>query len=125
MNNQELNKLAKIYAIQAEIDGMKAENECRKSQNFATIYHEVNFNQKAQELLSDKQFTKKDLARVVEYMLKHPISEDLRTELIVNFDKGVFVLTEYMNKILKLNQTSWDIEVEITESTVKVTKILE
>jgi hypothetical protein len=50
---------------------------------------------------SNKQYTEQDLRKVVEYMLKNPISEELRTELILDFNKGVFVLSEYMKNIIQ------------------------
>jgi hypothetical protein len=48
-----------------------------------------------------KVYSEKDLVRVVEYMLKNQISEELRIELHTNFDKGVFILSEYMKKIIQ------------------------
>jgi hypothetical protein len=48
-----------------------------------------------------KKYSEDDFAKVVEYMLKNPISEDLRKELEINFHKGVFVLGEYMKRIIQ------------------------
>ena len=50
---------------------------------------------------TEKVISNRDTATVVEYMLKHPISEELRLELGRDFKKGVFILTEYMNRIIK------------------------
>jgi hypothetical protein len=61
-------------------------------------------------------------------MLKHPISEDLRTELAHNFNKGVFVLNEYMKNVIQsLNQpktpTHFDTDIEyIHDDTVPYPK---
>jgi len=45
-----IHKLALILAIQAEIEGMKAENEQRKTNNEAMAFTEEDFSYKANEL---------------------------------------------------------------------------
>lgn len=50
MNEYDVKRLALILAIQAEIEGMKAENTQRERQNYAVAYTEVEFSAKAEEL---------------------------------------------------------------------------
>lgn len=50
MNEYDVKRLALILAIQAEIEGMKAENTQRERQNYAVAYTEVEFCAKAEEL---------------------------------------------------------------------------
>ena len=56
--------------------------------------------------------TRKELAKVVEDMLKNPISTELRTQLELDYDKGVYVLSKYMDKLLRIPIA---IEVEMVE----------
>jgi hypothetical protein len=57
--------------------------------------------------------TRKELAKVVEYMLNNPISTELRTQLELDYNKGVYVLSKYMDKLLRIPIA---IEVEWIES---------
>lgn len=50
MNNYDVKRLALVLAVQAEIEGMKAENEVRKQNNEAPSYGDGEFFEKALEL---------------------------------------------------------------------------
>lgn len=50
MNSFVVENLARIYAIQAEIDGMKAENWMRVMQGLTIAYGEENFLAKSSQL---------------------------------------------------------------------------
>lgn len=50
MDTYDVKRLALILAVQAEIEGMKAENQERKGNGFSIAYDEVNFSDKAMEL---------------------------------------------------------------------------
>jgi hypothetical protein len=50
MNEYDVRKLAEIFAIQAEIEGMKADNEQRKINTESPAYTENAFRAKAEEL---------------------------------------------------------------------------
>lgn len=46
----DIKRLALIYSIQAEVEGMKAENENRKQRGESMTYSDEDFNSKSQEL---------------------------------------------------------------------------
>lgn len=50
MNDFTVKRLALILTVQAEIEGMKAENMCREINGKAMAYNEIDFFQKANEL---------------------------------------------------------------------------
>ncbi len=50
MHHYDVKRLALILAIQAEIEGMKAENKQREQQGYSMAWTEVDFCQKASEL---------------------------------------------------------------------------
>lgn len=50
MNEYDIKRLALILAIQAEIEGMKAENYQRIVLDYSPAYGDENFQEKAQEL---------------------------------------------------------------------------
>ena len=50
MNEYDVKRLAEVFAIQAEIEGMKAENIARQNEDFALAYNEDAFECKAEEL---------------------------------------------------------------------------
>lgn len=50
MNTNDIKRLALILAVQAEIDGMKAENTQREILNQSVAWTEVDFCEKAEEL---------------------------------------------------------------------------
>ena len=58
------------------------------------------------------EFSREDMAKVIEYMIKNPISAELRTELEIDFNNGVSVLSKYFERILT-PRTPIAIEVEM------------
>lgn len=50
MTGYDVKRLAKILAVWAEIEGMKAENKQREQQNFSMAWTESDFCAKADEL---------------------------------------------------------------------------
>lgn len=50
MNEYDIKRLALILAIQAEIEGMKAENLQREHQNYAVAYDDASFQEMAERL---------------------------------------------------------------------------
>ena len=50
MNEYDVKRLALVFAIQAEIEGMKAENIIRTNSNYALAYNVEEFDNKATEL---------------------------------------------------------------------------
>jgi hypothetical protein len=61
MNNYDVKRLALVLAIQAEIEGMKAENKYREKNGHDLTYGNADFDDKAFELRSlanahDEQF---------------------------------------------------------------------
>ncbi len=53
--------------------------------------------QHAEKALAEKE--REAILKTIEYMIKHPLSEQLRIELLQNFKKGLFVLEELLKKI--------------------------
>lgn len=60
------------------------------------------------------EFSREDMAKVIEYMIKNPISVELKTELELDFNKGVLVLSKYFERILT-PRTPIAIEVEMVQ----------
>lgn len=52
MNHFDVKRLALVLAVQAEIEGMKIENEVRLFDNMAPAYGEEQFSNKAMELMN-------------------------------------------------------------------------
>lgn len=50
MNDYTVKRLALVLAVQAEIEGMKAENMQREQQGYSMAWTEIDFCQKAEEL---------------------------------------------------------------------------
>jgi hypothetical protein len=50
MNEYDVRRLALILAVQAEIEGMKADNKQREYNGNAMAYDETSFSEKAEEL---------------------------------------------------------------------------
>jgi hypothetical protein len=50
MDSYDVKRLALILAVQAEIEGMKADNENRKQNNHSMAYTDSDFAEKATEL---------------------------------------------------------------------------
>ena len=50
MNEYDVKRLALVLALQAEIEGMKAENTARERQNYAVAYDESAFQEMAEKL---------------------------------------------------------------------------
>ena len=50
MNDYTVRRLALVLAVQAEIEGMKAENMQREQQGYSMAWTETDFCQKAEEL---------------------------------------------------------------------------
>ena len=50
MNEYDVKRLALVLAIQAEIEGMKAENTQRDQINYSLAYTDADFQAKAEEL---------------------------------------------------------------------------
>lgn len=50
MNDYVVKRLALVLAVQAEIEGMKAENKQREQQGYSMAWNESEFCQKAEEL---------------------------------------------------------------------------
>jgi hypothetical protein len=50
MNSYDVKRLALVLAIQAEIEGMKAENKNREQLNHSMAYTEHDFNNQAERL---------------------------------------------------------------------------
>jgi hypothetical protein len=50
MDHYDVKRLALVCAVNAEIEGMKAENENRKQLNHSMAYDEESFTEKAMEL---------------------------------------------------------------------------
>ncbi len=63
------------------------------------------------------EFSREDMAKVIEYMIKNPISAELRTELEIDFNKGVSVLSKYFERILT-PRNPIAIEVEMIQKSI-------
>jgi hypothetical protein len=63
------------------------------------------------------EFSREDMAKVIEYMIKNPISAELRTELEIDFNKGVSVLSKYFERILT-PRNPIAIEVEMVQKSI-------
>ena len=50
MNEYDIKRLGLILSVQAEIEGMKAENQARKPMGSLPFYNEIDFIKKAEEL---------------------------------------------------------------------------
>lgn len=50
MNEYDIKRLALILAVQADIEGMKAENKSRKYKDYPIAYTDYDFSKKASEL---------------------------------------------------------------------------
>ena len=50
MNEYDVKRLALVLAVQAEIEGMKAENTQRNQMNYSLAYTDADFHEKAEEL---------------------------------------------------------------------------
>lgn len=61
MNEYDVRRLGKILALQAEIEGMKAENTQRQLEGFSLKYTESDFFHKAEILLDLSQYSNDQL----------------------------------------------------------------
>ena len=50
MNEYDVKRLALVLAVQAEIEGVKAENQTANANGRPSVYHIGSFDQKAEEL---------------------------------------------------------------------------
>lgn len=50
MNQYDIQRLALVLALQAEIEGMKAENKFREMEGHSLSYNEASFQEKAEKL---------------------------------------------------------------------------
>ena len=49
MNEYDVNRLALVFSIQAEVEGMKSENAARDDLGYSPAWSDINFCEKAEE----------------------------------------------------------------------------